>query len=192
MPTLWPRWLLMFGLALGTTAAWTVVDAAWLASREGEPYRQWAHKFAMRLAIVGAIGSTVAGSWYVFGTWSEDVRGVMLSQPRTLLTLLTLVTGASPWLPPALLWLGRNKDLTRVAAAAVAAAQLGVLAVNAISRQFVQNIELGRLFQPGVSAQPVEVDWGPMAMFLAAFAAGVGMLVWMFAQLAKASPEASA
>ncbi len=29
-PTLWPRWLLMFGLALGTTAVWVLVDAVFL------------------------------------------------------------------------------------------------------------------------------------------------------------------
>jgi hypothetical protein len=190
-PTFWPRWFLMFGLALLTTAAWTAFDTVWLAEREGEEYQRWARTFAMRLAIAGAIWSTLAGSWYVLGTWSEDVRGAMFSQQSTWLTLLTLLTGASPWLVPALLWLGRNKDLTRVAAVVIALAQLVVLAVNAISRQFVQNIELGRLFQPGVSAQPVAVDWGPMVMFLVTFVAGVGVLVWMFAQLGKAAPEAS-
>ena len=34
-PTLWPRWLLMFGLALGTTAVWLAVDAFWLAGKTG-------------------------------------------------------------------------------------------------------------------------------------------------------------
>ena len=42
-PTLWPRWLLMFGLALGTTAVWLLVDAFWLAGKTAdEAYRQWA------------------------------------------------------------------------------------------------------------------------------------------------------
>ena len=33
-PRLWPRWLLMFGLALTTTAAWIAFDSAWFAARE--------------------------------------------------------------------------------------------------------------------------------------------------------------
>jgi hypothetical protein len=184
-PTLWPRWLLMFGLALVTTAAWTAVDTAWLAVQEDEAYKRWAQKFALRLAIAGAIWSTVAGTWYVFGTWAPEVHSEMFSFP---LIFLTLLTGASPWAAPALLWLGRRKALTRAAAAAVGGAQVGVLAVNAISRQFVQNFELRRLFQPGVSHQPVTTDWGPMVMFLVVFVAGVGVLVWLFAQLAKAGP----
>ena len=31
-PTLWPRWLLMFGLALGTTAVWVLVDVVFLST----------------------------------------------------------------------------------------------------------------------------------------------------------------
>ena len=34
--TLWPRWLLMFGLALGTTAVWARVDAEWLAHKTAD------------------------------------------------------------------------------------------------------------------------------------------------------------
>ena len=42
-PTLWPRWLLMFGLALGTTAVWVLVDTFWLTAKTtDEAYRQWA------------------------------------------------------------------------------------------------------------------------------------------------------
>jgi len=184
-PTLWPRWLLMFGFALITTAAWIAFDTAWLAVREDEAYRRWAQKFALRLAIAGALWSTVAGTWYVFRTWAPEVHSEMFSFP---LIFLTLLTGTSPWVAPALLWLGRRSDLTRAAAAAVGGAQVGVLAVNGISRQFVQNFELRGLFQPGVSHQPVSTDWGPLVMFLAVFVAGVGVLAWLFAQLAKAGP----
>jgi hypothetical protein len=191
-PTLWPRWLMMFGFALITTAAWTAFDSAWLAASEGEQYRRWAQQFATRLAAAGAIWSTVAGSWYVFGTWREEVREVMLASPADPATLLTLVTGAAPWLPALLLWMTRKRAITRPRALAVLAAQVGVLAINAVSRQIVQNIELGRLFQGGVSAQPVETDFGPLAMFLAAFVVGVGVLAWMFAQLPKAGRQTSA
>jgi hypothetical protein len=188
-PTFWPRWLLMFGLALGTTAAWTAIDAAWLAARESEEYRRWALTFAVWAAIGGAAWATAAGTWYVFGTWGCDVHEAMFAGHAAFFTWLT---GAIPWLPAVLLvWLARGKRLTRGTAALVGAAQLASLALNAISRQFVQNIELRRLFAPGVSAQPVEPDWGPMAMFLIVFVVGVAVLAWMLAQLRKASPEAS-
>ena len=184
-PTLWPRWLMMFGFAVVTTAAWTVFDAAFMGSKDSEGYKRWARQTALRLAIAGAAWATLAGTWYVFGTWRPDVYREMFSFP---MAALTLVTGAIVWLPPVVLWLVRNKQLSRPLAAAVAIAQVGVLAVNAVSRQFVQNLELRDLFRPGVSAQPVSVDWGPMAMFLLVFVAGLGVLAWMFLQLAKVPP----
>ena len=183
--TLWPRWLMMFGFALITTAAWTAVDTAWLATQESKAYKQWAAKFAFRLALLGAIWATLAGTWYVFGTWRSDVFKEMFAFPAII---LTLATAASPWLPVVILWLSRGKEIARSLAVVVAGAQVGVLAINAISRQIVQNLELRGLFHPGVSAQPERVEWGPLVMFLAAFVIGVGVLVWMLAQLAKASP----
>ena len=65
--TLWPRWLLMFGLALQTTAVWLLVDVEWLdgkaavpatakqalgdgdsadAKQASDDYRRWAWGFA--------------------------------------------------------------------------------------------------------------------------------------------------
>lgn len=188
-PTFWPRWLLMFGLALGTTAAWTAFDALWLVGREGEVYRRWALQFALIAAIAGAAWTSAVGAWYVFGTWDAAVREAMFAGPVSLLTWLT---GAIPWLPAVLLvWLARTKQFTRTTVALVAGAQLASLAVNAISRQVVQNVELRRLIPAGVSAQKVVPDWGPMALFLIVFVAGVGVLAWMFALLTKATPEAS-
>jgi len=37
---LWPRWLMMFGIALTTTAAWVVFDAGWFAPRRERPLSQ--------------------------------------------------------------------------------------------------------------------------------------------------------
>ena len=51
---LWPRWLLMFGLALTTTAAWIAFDSAWFAGRESPAYRAWAKDFAWKLYTFGA------------------------------------------------------------------------------------------------------------------------------------------
>jgi len=81
--------MLMFGLALGTTAAWCVVDAAWFAVRESEAYRSWAVRFGARLALLGAFWFAAAGSWYVYGTWSEELRETMFGWPNVVLTVAT-------------------------------------------------------------------------------------------------------
>ena len=69
LPLMAPSGVLMIGLALTTTAVWSVVDAAWFAARESEEYKRWVRGFAFRLALVGAIWAALAGAWYVFGTW---------------------------------------------------------------------------------------------------------------------------
>ena len=177
-PSLWPRWLLMFGLALVTTAAWMVVDAAWLAPRESREYKRWAQDFALRLGLAGAAWAAVAGTWYLFGTWRKEVFDSMFWSPRLILTLLT---GASPWAVAGLLWLWRRGDLTRGQAAAIGGAQFATLALNAISRQIVQNLELQPVLD--VSSQPVATQWGPMAMFLLAFLTGAAVVAWMLIQV---------
>jgi hypothetical protein len=177
-PSLWPRWLLMFGLALVTTAAWMVVDAAWLAPRESRQYKRWARDFALRLGLLGAAWAAVAGTWYVFGTWPSEVFQAMFRPPQVILTLLT---AASPWAVAGLLWLWRRGELSRGQATAVGAAQCAALALNAIGRQMVQNLELQPVLD--VSSQPVATQWGPMAMFLLAFIAGVVAVAWMLIQI---------
>jgi hypothetical protein len=180
---LWPRWLLMFGLALGTTAAWIYFDAAWLAGRESEEYRRWAAAVAWRLATVGALWFAVSGDWYVFGTWPEAVRREMFSGP---LIVLTLATGASPWLLALLLFLGRERrdQQSRGWACVALAVQLGVLAINALSRHLVQRLSLRPYFDP--AAAPENVQIGPLVAFLVLFALGVGTIIWMIAQVIRA------
>ena len=65
----------------------------------------------------------------------------------------------------------------------MAAAHLGVLTFNAVSRQIVQNVELKRFFD--VAAQPAEPQWGPMIVFLALFLVGLGVIGWMVAQVVR-------
>jgi hypothetical protein len=188
-PTFWPRWLLMIGLALGTTAVWAVVDAAWLAARESEEYKCWVRRFAFRLALAGAVWATIAGTWYVFGTWAGEIFDDMLMR-EDLRVFLTLLTAASPWFAVALIWVCRRK-IGRIAAAAIAVVQLVGLGLNAVSRQIVQNLELkGRLFDP--LDRRVEVDWGPLVMFLLALVAGAGVVGWILHQLWKAPAEPAA
>lgn len=187
-PSLLPRWLMMFGLAMTTTAVWIVVDAGWFAGRESGEYKQWARGFAWKLYTAGLIWFAVFGSWYTFGTWATDVRETMLTGPLAALTALTALAPGLPWL---LLLVGRrgHGGITRGAAALVGLAQFGVLGINAVSRQVVQNVELRGHFD--VFAQAEAVQWSPLALFLVTFATGLAVVGWMVAQAVKASAMAA-
>lgn len=54
-PGLVARWLFMFGLAITTTAAFVLIDAAFLSGRETDDYRRYASRFAgcVRVLWVG-------------------------------------------------------------------------------------------------------------------------------------------
>ncbi len=177
--TLWPRWLLMFGLALGTTAAWVVFDAEWLVGRVpatverppiamggdlGEAYNRWAWGFARKLYTIGLLWAAAAGAWYVFGTWPDELRRTMFQRPLLPLTVLTAIATGLPW---ALLMTAGWCPAKRATAAAIALCQFGVLGVNAASRQVVQNLNLKPYLD--VTAQPTDVQWGPLWMFLDRF-----------------------
>ena len=179
-PTLWPRWLMMFGLALTTTAAYLVVDAGLFAGRESEEYRRWVVGFAFKLYGAGALWFGVFGSWYVFGTWRPEVRGAMFAGPAAV---LTVATALGPALPLALI-AARRRATGRGLALATALAQLGVLALNAVSRQLVQNAELRPFLD--VTAERVSTQWSPLLLFLVLFASGLAVVVWMVAKVAEA------
>jgi hypothetical protein len=182
--TLWPRWLMMFGLALATTAAWVVFDAGWLAGRETPEYRLWARRFAWKLYTLGMFWFAAAGSWYVFGTWSAEMRQTMFAWPLLPLTVATALAPGLPWL--LLVWIGRgDAGPSRGMAALVGLAQFGVLAVNAISRQIVQNLELYDYFQ--VLDQPTAVQWSPLVAFLVLFLLGLVLVAWMIGQVVRTS-----
>jgi hypothetical protein len=183
-PTLWPRWLLMIGLAVMTTAVWPLVDATWLSRDADEAQRRWAAGFAPKLFTAGMVWFALVGAWYAFGTWNDATRTTMAGG---WLHGLTIVTALSPGLPWVLLMMGRNRLPGRSAAALVAAAQFGVLALNAISRQIVQNVELAPYLE--VSAQKESVQWSPLVAFLLIFVAGVVVVAWMIAQAVKAPSE---
>jgi hypothetical protein len=181
-PTLWPRWLLMFGLALGTTAVWVLVDTVFFHRDAAEEYKRWAWNFAKILYTVGLIWAAAAGTWYVFGTWSEELRKTMFTFPTVLLTMLTALAMGLPWI---MIVTERLCPAKRPLVAGIALAQVGVLGINAVSRQVVQNINLSAVFD--VFSQKIEVQWGPMAMFLAAFVIGLGVLAWMLAKVVKST-----
>jgi len=180
-PTLWPRLLLMFGLALGTTAVWVLVDAVFLTrGTTDEAYHRWAWRFARKLYTFGMIWAATAGSWYVFRTWSSDLRQTMFQWPLVALTIATAVAPGLPWL---LMMTAGLCSAKRATVAAIAVCQFGVLGVNAVSRQVVQNMNLKPFLD--VSVQPTDVQWGPLFMFLIAFVIGLGVVGWMLAQIIK-------
>jgi hypothetical protein len=204
-PTLWPRWLLMFGLALGTTAVWVLVDAVWLTrGATDEAYQRWAWRFARRLYTFGMLWAAAAGWWYVFRAWPPGLRDTMFGWPLIVLTIATAVAPGLPWLLMMTAGLcsakratgdcpdfrlGENGTVpfsTRAIVATIALCQFGVLALNAVSRQIVQNLNLQRFLD--VSAQPTDVQWGPLAMFLIAFAIGLLVVGWMIWQVVKCKP----
>jgi hypothetical protein len=184
-PTFHPRWFLMFGLALTTTAVWVLVDAVFLTrGTADEAYEQWAWKFARRLYTVGMIWAAAAGSWYVFYAWPAPLRDTMFRWPMVILTVATAVATGLPWL---LMMTAGLCSAKRATVAAIALAQFGVLGINAVSRQIVQNINLKPFAD--VSAQTTDVQWGPLAMFLIVFVIGLIVVGWMVAQIMKCKPK---
>ncbi len=177
-PTLWPRWLMMFSLALTTTAVFIIVDAEWFAPQERPNYRAAARRAALMISTIGVIGFATTGSWYVFGTWPAELRESMFRGPLRALTGLTAISPGIPWL--LILWQWR-KGGTRARAVATAVAQVLVLAFNAISRQIVQNAELGQFLD--VTVEPVRLQWSPLILFLLLFAIGLGVVAWMLRRL---------
>jgi hypothetical protein len=177
--TLWPRWLMMFGLAVTTTAVWAVVDAAWLARRESQHYRTWAQGFAWKLYTAGMAWFALTGLWYVL-SWPGGVQSTMWRWPALVLTGMTALAPGLPWLL-LLAARQRGRQLTRPLASLIGLAQLGVLGINAISRQVVQNVELSAYFK--VFEQPEAVEYSPLVFFLLVFVAGMGVVAWMIAQV---------
>ncbi len=176
-PTLWPRWLFMFGLALTTTAVYVLFDAALFCRQESEEYRRWAGRFGFRLYTVGLVWFAAVGSWYVFGTWRPEARQVMFAGPHLVLTVLTALSPGLPWL---LALAQRNGVVRRLAWAAVAA-QFAMLTVNALSRQIVQNVELRPFVD--VAAEPVRMQWSAALFFVVMLLAGLALTGWIVAKV---------
>jgi hypothetical protein len=171
--TLFPRWLMMFGLALTTTGAYAFVDAGVFARKESDAYRRWAGSFALKIYTIGIVWFALFGSWYVFGTWPEEIRSAMFAMPLGIVTYLTAVSPGLVWI---CLWFFR-KSISKRTALLVALVQFVVLALNAVSRQVVQNLELGQFLD--VTAEPVKMQLSPIILFLLLFVFGIAVVVWM-------------
>ena len=182
---LWPRWLLMFGLALTTTAAWIAFDAAWFAARERAAYRDWAKDFAWKLYAFGAVWFAFAGVWYL-GTWTPETQRVMF---QSAWAVLTVATAAAPGLVWGLLSVFRKRAaITAGWASLIGLAQFGVLGINAASRQVVQHLEFRPYFDVG--KQATATQWLPLLIFLTVFVLGLGLVAWMIYQVWKLPAKA--
>ena len=183
---LWPRWLLMFGLALTTTAAWIAFDSAWFARRESPAYRSWAKGVAWKLYAFGAAWFALAGTWYSIGEWPPETRRAMFQSP---LLALTAATAAAPALTWGLLYFVRKREgqISRGWASLIGLAQFGVLGLNAASRQVVQHLEFEPYFD--LWKQPTATQWAPLLIFLTAFVLGLALVAWMIYQVAKLPTE---
>lgn len=179
-PSLLPRWLMMFGLALTTAAAYATVDAGLFARTEPTDYRSWVARFSLGLYSLGMLWFAAAGTWYVFGTWQPEVRQTMLQPPLLFLTATTALSPGLTWL--ILAW-GRQ-EVRRGTAFAVGSGQLIVLALNAVSRQIVQNLELSPYLQVGT--ERVNLQLTPMVIFLTLFLLGIGAIGWMVKKIVEA------
>ncbi|MHA2621729.1 MAG: hypothetical protein V2G42_09230 [bacterium JZ-2024 1] len=82
----------------------------------------------------------------------------------------------SAFQPPPLLLLmfSRGRASTRFAVA-IAVSQFDVLALNAISRQRVQNLELSPVLD--LTAEPVHLQLNPLIVFLVLFVAGLAVIL---------------
>jgi hypothetical protein len=180
-PRLWPRWLMMFGIALTTTAAWTVFDAGWFARRESDGYYAWVRRFAWKLYLLGMLWFAAAGSWYVFGTWPPETKEAMFNMPWLPLTVVTAVAPGAVWLP--LLFAARGSGVvSKRLATTIGLLQFGVVLVNAVSRQVVQQLEVAPIYD--ILKQPVNPQWIPLAIFAAVAVAAIAVIVWMVRQVA--------
>jgi hypothetical protein len=179
-PTLLPRWLMLLGLALVTTAAFLVIDAAFLAGRERPEYHAWAGRAAAAVGTVGLAIFGACGAWYIFGALDPDVLAALAGAPLpAAVALLAAAIPAFTWV----LLVAQPARPSRLTAVLIGGVQFLALAANAGARQWVQNMELAPYLN--VAAEPVRVEWSPLVLFLVLFVSGLGVVVWMLRRIAE-------
>ena len=183
-PTLLPRWLMMFGMAITTVAVFMAVDAAFFASRNAESYRTGLGRFTAVLYTIGTIIFAGMAYWYIFGTLDEAVSEKIWQSDG--LTALVIITGLIPLVVLGLM-AAQFTGIKKWFALAAGICQFIMLALNAVSRQWVQNIETGRYLD--VSKGMVDIQWSTMILFLISFVVGIVIIIWMLKQIWNAAPS---
>lgn len=180
-PTLIPRWFFMFGIALTTTAVFIVIDAAFMSDGDGSDYRRYAGKCAALINTFGLLWFAGVGNWYIFGTRAWAWHTAMSNPFMKIIFPLTAIAPGLPWL---LVVIQRSNPSRRLAVLA-GVAQFGVIALNAVSRQWLQNVEVARFTD--IANRPVSVQWSPLIIFLAIFVFGLGLAAWIIRKLLAVS-----
>lgn len=186
-PTLVPRWLMMFGLAITTTAVFIAFDAVFFKRKDtSEDYRRWAARFVFLLYLVGLIWFVAMGTWYMYHLLE---RGIVLEAVRhPFMNFIFNLTAVSPGAVLIVLYTMRKGLKQRIVILA-AILQVVVLSLNAVSRQWMQNFEVFRY--EDVSKLPVNIQWSPMIVFLILFVIGLAVVGWMIAKIAAVEKEAA-
>lgn len=180
-PTLLPRWLMHFGLACTTLAAYMAFDAAVFAGKESPEYRQAIPLLALKTGTLGIVLYVGFGAWYILGTLPSASRSLLAGG---LTMVVFVMAGFCVGLPWFLNMLQMRQVKLGISVAAMAL-QFVALALNAVSRQLAQNAELKAYVD--VAAAPVEIQWSPLILFLAVFVAGLGVVWWMLSQVVEAN-----
>lgn len=185
-PTLIPRWLMMFGIAMMTTAVYIAFDATFMKrASTSEEYKSWAGRFAFTFFTLGLIWFAIMGSWYIFGTldkFTSDQLG--RTPPMVVLFILTAVSPGAVWL----VMLSQRKTVKKRLTITAGIGQFIVVALNAVSRQWVQNVEISRY--ENVSSLPVNTQWSPMIIFLILFVIGLAVVGWMISKIVSVEKAA--
>lgn len=184
-PTLLPRWLMMFGLAMMTTAIFIIIDAFQFKKiSTSVQYKVWAVRFAFIFFTLGMIWFAITGSWYIIGVLDRFTLESVINSPLiTILFIFTALSPGAPWLALLLMSVRAKADLlpNKSLVTISAIAQFVVITLNAISRQWVQNTELLRYRD--VTKEIVNTQWSPMIIFLCLFVVGLGVVAWMIAKV---------
>ncbi len=172
-----PRWFFMFGIALTTTAVFVIIDAAFMSGRENEDYRRYAGRFSAVLYTVGLLWFVGFGSWYIFGTRSEAFPTALADPVMRIIFPLTAISPGLPWLLLVFQW----KQPSRKLAALAGVAQFGLITLNAVSRQWLQNVELAPY--ANLASKPMDLQLSALIIFLLLFAGGISIAWWMIAKI---------
>ncbi|HEY6102907.1 MAG TPA: hypothetical protein VI007_06760 [bacterium] len=185
-PTLIPRWLMLFGLALITTATFIGIDAAFLAGRERQEYGTWARRVSAGVGTIGLAIFGLFGTWYILSALAPSMLAEGLGKPVPAAAII--LAAALPAVTWVLLVL-RPRLPVRLMAALAGGAQFLALAANAAARQWVQNTELSRYLDV---AEPVRMEWSPLILFLLLFVAGVGVVIWLLRRIIEVNRREAA
>ncbi|MDO4571493.1 MAG: hypothetical protein Q4D38_14000 [Planctomycetia bacterium] len=171
-----PRFLLTLGLALGTTAAWALLDRALFMKEISPAYRQWSNRFALVLSLASILVYSSAFVWYLFAQKKEVVETLLGSAGLPF----TLAAFASPFVLFVAVLLNVRLGAVRfprLLGTLPFVVQIFSLGTNAIWRQGIQIRELSPWLP--LSSMRVGGETWPAVLFLATFVVGVGVIVWM-------------